>query len=194
MINENFGALSASFPNRTSPKYDWCCNFQPEFIDFLNDKRLLVYVVNQFSNFSHPKILTLPLGLKRSDMHAEKLIRDSMIYSLKNVKKDKLLLSAASNWHKRPQIIKCVQEQVLEKDFEILQKVGNGKFVSKETNRNWQGPTYRERSFYYQKLSSSKFVLGLPGLGYDCYRNWEAMTMGSLIVTERGVGLDRSVI
>ena len=79
-------------------------------------------------------------------------------------------------------------------DFEILQKVGMGKFVTKDHgNPNWNSPGYRERSFYYQKLSSSKFVLGLPGLGYDCYRNWEAMTMGSLIVTERGVGLDRTV-
>ena len=37
------------------------------------------------------------------------------------------------------------------------------------------------------------FGLGLPGLGYDCFRTWELLTMGSIVVTERGVGYDRTV-
>jgi hypothetical protein len=40
---------------------------------------------------------------------------------------------------------------------------------------------------YYTKLGSAMFGLGLPGLGYDCFRNWELMTMGTIVVLEKGV-------
>ena len=49
------------------------------------------------------------------------------------------------------------------------------------------------RSQYYYKLAGAMFGLGLPGLGYDCFRTWELLTMGSIVVTERGVGYDRTV-
>ena len=53
--------------------------------------------------------------------------------------------------------------------------------------------TQATRSAYYNKFGQSIFGLGMPGLGYDCFRNWELLTMGSMVVTERGVGYDRTV-
>jgi len=53
--------------------------------------------------------------------------------------------------------------------------------------------TLKTRRDYYHKLGRSIFGLGLPGLGYDCFRTWELLTMGSIVVTERAVGYDRTV-
>lgn len=50
-----------------------------------------------------------------------------------------------------------------------------------------------DRRYYYSRLSTTRFGLALPGLGYDCFRTWELMTMGAIIVVERGVGLDKTV-
>ena len=52
--------------------------------------------------------------------------------------------------------------------------------------------TLGTRSAYYHKLGRAMFGLGLPGLGYDCFRTWELLTMGSIVVTERSVGYDRT--
>jgi hypothetical protein len=49
------------------------------------------------------------------------------------------------------------------------------------------------RKLYYQKLASARLGLALPGLGYDCFRTWEMLTMGVVVVIERGIGLDRTV-
>jgi hypothetical protein len=45
---------------------------------------------------------------------------------------------------------------------------------------------------YYKKLATAKFGLSLPGLGYDCFRLWELLTMGTIAVIERMVGLDKT--
>ena len=52
--------------------------------------------------------------------------------------------------------------------------------------------TKSDRVRYYEKLSSAKFGLALPGLGYDCFRTWELLTLGTPVVTERGIGFDRT--
>lgn len=47
---------------------------------------------------------------------------------------------------------------------------------------------------YYLKLGSSRMGLALPGIGVDCYRTWEQLTMGLVVVAERTAGLDRTVL
>ena len=49
------------------------------------------------------------------------------------------------------------------------------------------------REAYYEKLTGARFGLGLPGLGYDTFRAWELMTMGTIVVLEKAVGFDRSM-
>ena len=50
-----------------------------------------------------------------------------------------------------------------------------------------------DREAYYEKLGSARLGLGLPGLGYDTFRAWELMTMGTVVVLEKAVGFDRSM-
>lgn len=54
-------------------------------------------------------------------------------------------------------------------------------------------PSPLHHRHYYEKLSGTLFGLALPGLGYDCFRTWELLTMGTIVILERGVGLDRTV-
>ena len=53
-------------------------------------------------------------------------------------------------------------------------------------------PIMNQRAFY-TSMATSMAVLALPGLGYDTYRLWEVLALGSMPVLERGVGLDRTL-
>ena len=46
---------------------------------------------------------------------------------------------------------------------------------------------------FYIVTSRSYAVLAMPGLGYDTYRLWEALALGSMPVLEKGTGLDRTL-
>lgn len=54
--------------------------------------------------------------------------------------------------------------------------------------------TEEARSAYYIQLAAARFGLMVPGMGYDCFRNWEMLLMGSLGVIERAIGFDRTVL
>ena len=53
--------------------------------------------------------------------------------------------------------------------------------------------SFEERRKYYLALAKARFGLAMPGVGYDSFRLWETMTMGSVAIVERGVGFDRTV-
>jgi hypothetical protein len=82
-----------------------------------------------------------------------------------------------------PKQIRCISDKFSPADFE-----GHS-----DTPKSEMKKTKSDRRRYYQKLGSTKFGVNLPGLGYDCFRLWELLTMGTIVVMERGVGLDRSV-
>jgi len=42
-------------------------------------------------------------------------------------------------------------------------------------------------------VRSARFGLCLPGLGYDTFRMWEMLTLGTVVVLERAVGFDRTL-
>ena len=60
ILNENWGFLSSTFPNRTASWGKVDTKKFPTLLKFLDDPRLVMLVVNQHSNISHPKIITLP--------------------------------------------------------------------------------------------------------------------------------------
>ncbi len=183
-LNENWGPLSTNFPNRTAG-WGACCNKKSQRVihEFLNHDKTLMLVINQHSNISHPKILTLPRGLPLTWEHTSKVVWDSQRYNLKEVKKEQLLFAAASSWGKRPQILRCISDKMDKADFE-----GHSDTPKEELAR-----MKVDRRHYYRKLGRAKFGVALPGLGYDCFRTWELLTMGTIVVLERGVGLDRTL-
>jgi hypothetical protein len=46
---------------------------------------------------------------------------------------------------------------------------------------------------YYMKLVKARTGIALSGLGYDTFRLWEYLTLGTVPVLEKGVGLDKTV-
>jgi hypothetical protein len=192
-LNENWGFLSTKFPNRTA-SWGQCCASSPKdaiIMDYLNHEKTLMLVTNQHTNVSHAKLLILPRGIPVTWGFTRLVLWDSMrlvdersrdpshelhTSSLKQI----LLFAASSSWGPRPQILACISRNFPVSDF-------SGHVSNPAANQRY------EREDYYMKLASARFGLGLPGLGYDCFRNWELMTMGTIVVLEKAVGLDRTV-
>jgi hypothetical protein len=156
-LNENWGFLSTRFPNRTAGWGQCCTKKQDAFIyDFLDHEKTLMLATNQHTNVSHPKLLILPRGIPITWGFTRMLIWDTQRNTMKKTKKDKLFFAASSKWGPRPQILRCISEKFDPVDFD-----GHVK--------NPPQPRL-DRPEYYQKLSTAYFGLGLPGLGYDCFR------------------------
>ena len=186
-LNENWGVLSTNFPNRTAG-WGACCNkpSDKKLHEFLAHDKTLMFIINQHSNLSHPKLLTLPRGLPMQWEHTARVVWDTQRDILKNVKKQKLLFAASSSWGKRPQILRCISNKMAIKDF---WGHSDASLEHKEDVKKAK----TNRRLYYEKLGSAIFGVALPGLGYDCFRTWELLSMGSMVVLERGVGLDRTL-
>jgi hypothetical protein len=185
-LNENWGIFSTAFPNRTAHWGSCCDNTKPEgklIKSFLDHPKTLMMLINQHSNISHPKLLTIPRGLPLTWEHTERMVWDAIRFTLNNVKKKKLLFAATSKWGKRPQMISCISRKMSPDDFEGHDKTPKDASRSAKTDRR----------VYYQKLGSTRFGVSLPGLGYDCFRTWELLTMGAIPILERGVGFDRTL-
>ena len=185
-LNENWGLLSTMFPNRTAA-WGQCCDpaKEKQLYDFLAHDKTLLLITNQHNNISHPKLLTIPRGIPLTWQHTAKLMWDTQRKVLSEVKKTKLLFAASSNWGARGQMIRCISSKFQVADFE-----GHS---AAPTIHKKMSQIKVDRRHYYEKLGGTYFGLALPGLGYDCFRTWELLTMGTIVVLERGVGLDRTV-
>lgn len=163
-LNENWGFISTKFPNRTAG-WGRCCDTPRDRIvyDFLNHDKTLLLVTNQHANVSHPKLMIWPRGIPVTWGMTRMMIWDTMHKVLKHNslnpnenKKEVLLFAASSKWGPRPQILRCVSDKFDPKEFD-----GH--------SNNPPGPRL-DRNAYYEKMTTAMFGLGLPGLGYDCFR------------------------
>lgn len=157
-LNENWGMLSTTFPNRTA-KWGRCCDSNEKdkvVFEFLDHPKTLMLVTNQHTNVSHPKLIIMPRGIPSTWGSTRVMIWDAMRSVLRYHRKDTLLFAAASTWGPRPQILQCVSDKVSPRHFDGHSSNPRSSKLSREE--------------YYVKLGSSMFGLGLPGLGYDCFR------------------------
>lgn len=134
--------------------------------------------------FKSPIPQFLRVGVPMTWEATGRLVLDSIRNSIQNVQKKKLLLAASSTWGKRPQMLRCISNKLKLEDFE-------GHADTPKTPGKAKIKTDRRK--YYETLSAARIALAFPGLGYDCFRTWEILTLGGVIALERGVGLDRSV-
>lgn len=176
--NENWGLLSSFFPNRTT---DWgsCCKGRTlqTLMDFLDHPSTLALIVNQHHNFTHPKLVSAPRGLPLTFPNNPKIVWDSMRQLIGKKKSQNIFLSS-STWGYRPKLIACLRSKFNENDFH-----------SASYSENLQGRLQPED--YYLRMGTSRFGFALPGLGYDTFRLWELLTVGSIPIIEKGVGLDK---
>lgn len=167
-MDENWGWLSTYFLNRTvtwamnlesydSPyKKDFQYSFQ-EMKFLLDDPNLVMLVVNQHHNCSHPKVISFPLGINNPREVWNAIHRAIRSQS----KKNQLFFSASSNWGFRPMIRQC-----------IAKNIGEDMIIE----HNLRSDEFR------QKLIQSMAVLAMPGLGYDTYRLWETLAAGYVTI------------
>ena len=178
-LEQNWGFASSHFLNRTAA---WGFSFIPgkgvfnadqtkELQAFLDHECLVMLVVNQHHNISHPKIISLPRGVPPNG--GAKLVWDQAREAIqRGIVKNTLLFAASSNWGQRPEIIACVNQAM-------------GSYMTHTSQK--------DPKIYLRALSTSYAVLAVPGLGYDTFRLWETLASGSMPVLERGVGLDRTL-
>jgi len=157
-LNENWGMLSTTFPNRTA-KWGRCCDSHEKdkvVFEFLDHPKTLMLITNQHTNLSHPKLIIMPRGIPSTWGSTRVIIWDAMRSVLRHHRKDTLLFAAASTWGPRPQILQCVSDKISPRHFDGHSSNPRSSKLSREE--------------YYVKLGASMFGLGLPGLGYDCFR------------------------
>ena len=120
-------------------------------------------------------MLSWPRGIPLHWTHSDKIMWDAMhtIAGPNGKPRSSLLFSGASAWGPRPAILSCVSAKLSKDDFLQIGKM--------------------TRVEYYTAMGSAKFGLALPGLGYDCFRLWELMLLGTIPVIERGIGFDRTL-
>lgn len=155
--NENWGLLSTFMPNRTA-RWGTCCNKDKDEIlnEFLDHPMTLMLLVNQHTNFTHPKVLVLPRGLPLQTMHNRKIVWDTMRI-LQDKRKNQMVFTSSSSWGYRSNISSCISSKFLGDEVK-----------GRSYDGSWSGRL--TPSEYYSKLGLSRFSLALPGLGYDTYR------------------------
>ena len=176
--NENWGLLSTEFPNRTA---DWkiCCKERIDHI--LDHNKTLLFLVNQHHNMTHPKILTLPRGLPIYTERRAITLWDILRTWSNTVHKDNLVFTSGSSWRHRPYITECIAKKFKPADLQI-------NMVDYSIDK-----TFIKHNDYYMKIVKARTGIALAGLGYDTFRLWEYLTLGTVPVLEKGIGLDKTV-
>ena len=162
-INENWGAFSTPVPNRTVDWGEWSDHFQREGCSmddlwyYLNHTNLGAIFTTTHQWLNHPKIFSIPLGVKPEIFH---VIEDNLDSPLPN-KTELLFLSLSPSSTRIPIINRIIQ------NF-------NGTIKNK----------YKDGSHYFGEMNKAKFVLCPSGMGWDTYRAWESLMMGSIPILE----------
>jgi len=167
-LNENWGAFSMHVPDRTIDWGTWgyglfkatgCTN--DDLWWYLNHTNVSAVFTMTHQWLDHPKVLSLPLGVTTSA--SARLSQELKLQGTTTINnRTELLLVALSDFQHRPLIVKHIIANF------------NG------TIRN----RYKDGSDYFQNLQNAKFTLCPGGLGWDTYRAWESMVMGSIPVLE----------
>jgi hypothetical protein len=131
-----------------------------EYIDLLDDPKLIAWFCVHPCPRKHPKYHWLPLGIFQAREFYDKREDLSAIFKkFRQRPKTKLL---CSNFNIRPGL-KPERNPVVEvfRTAEFCFKTQNRPFLE-----------------YMNEMADYKFTLSPRGLGPDCYRNWEALLLG----------------
>lgn len=205
--NENWGIFSTNVQNRT---VNWgkCCNLDDPIFKALDGDHLKGFFVEQHHNISHPKVIIVPRGIPSQHFSRSLAIFNNIRlfggYHLvdeskrENLKKNNFVFTGSSTWKPRLIIMECIKKNFYTSKMNLKRNL-QGKIVHEsdyEFSLNYvlvdNSVHNLDEDTYYHKLARSKFILTLPGLGYDTYRLWETLYLGAIPVFERGVGFDRT--
>jgi hypothetical protein len=129
----------------------------------------------------HPKVFPLPIGLDYHNVW-EKPRKNSLGYRLTPLLHERLLLKTAA------ESVKPVERRNLmycNWHFKLDRGDRSACFDSVSHQLCFFEETPLDRLQNYRKQAEFKFVLSPSGLGIDCYRTWEAITLGCVPVLKR---------
>ncbi|KAL3907729.1 MAG: hypothetical protein SGILL_008756 [Bacillariaceae sp.] len=161
-MNENWGAFSGKVPNRTvqwgtmKETFGKCTTYE-DVMKYLDHPSTLAIVTAQFQAMDHAKVHSIPLGLSR-------MLRDA---------------PGVERFHNRTQLLMINSHETEQREALVRTVIRN--FNGTVQNTYSDGNSAED---YVKELSSSKFVLSPSGMGWDCYRHWEALVYGAIPVIE----------
>lgn len=161
------------------------------------DNPLLVKWFSINVDFSHPKLIPIPIGLPK---HIPFIVNEGSGYMGWVVS---FMINQVSDVISKRKV--NIQENLSKKDKKLLytrMTVENSDncFHAKEGIRR-EAMTILSSRFeiptdlvkwedYITELTNHKFCLSLPGKGMDCYRTWEALTFGVIPIVIRTPHMD----
>jgi hypothetical protein len=165
-LNENRGAFSRDVKGRTvewnhlaTHWSSWGCT-DLDIFQYLDHPNTKLVVTTQHQSYQHEKVVSIPLGVYPFTKQA---ILDHIHKSLPT--RDRLLMINDNGKNHRREILDTV--------------VAN---FNHTVNNTYQSGNYRG---YVEELQRSKFILVPSGLGWDCYRIWESLYLGTIPIIER---------
>eukprot|EP00934_Nitzschia_sp_Nitz4_P007059 Nitzschia sp. Nitz4//scaffold120_size68122//15173//16414//NITZ4_006038-RA/size68122-snap-gene-0.84-mRNA-1//1//CDS//3329534260//7049//frame0 len=168
--NENFGDFSRYVPDRKCASWDgtvdWKqngCTSDEMVYQYLEQPTTRAVFTTQHHFIDHPKVHSLPLGIKHTmKFPVLKLLREPYI------PKSKWLMINDNGWKHRKNVTSAVLENFASANVTLRNTYSN--------KRSQQ---------YLEELRRSRFILAPSGLGWDCYRIWEALHFRTIPIIER---------
>ncbi|CAB9505482.1 expressed unknown protein [Seminavis robusta] len=175
-LNENWGGLSQAIPGKTANwtpdliRQEWkkegCKN--STVFRYLDHPDTLLAITTQFQIFDHPKVHSLPLGIQK-------------------VSKAQFLLEQLAQQQRQQPPPQRTQLLMVNSKARSMRKAAIDAVL-----RNFKGTGLKNTfgkddaavSNYYAEMQRSKFIFSPGGLGFDCYRHWEALYLGTVPVLE----------
>lgn len=156
MAHEHWGLLSTHFPGRT---INWgeCCGAQlTQSLNGLLDHNLTrMLLTNQHSNFSHPKLIKLPLGLPLHLTNYKKVLWDALLTAVQR-KQEQLAVAYTSTATKSfKNILSCIEKAV------SVHHITDDARNSENSSSVFQ---------YFLELGKARVGIAIPGPSYDSYR------------------------
>jgi hypothetical protein len=135
------------------------------FAKYLDDPKLLAWFGQNVEDYQHPKLISIPIGIRNHHLSLEvKGLVDIYTAQKNEMERDHLLyLNFAVETH--------VPERSL-----VLKLFKDMPFCFATGRKNYQD--------YLIDLVHSKFVLSPRGYGVDCFRTWEALYMGAIPIVK----------
>ncbi|CAB9516762.1 expressed unknown protein [Seminavis robusta] len=180
-LHEDHGGLSSKIPGETTGfgrDKHWRkmgCTV-PEIRRYLNHNDTLAAITSQWHyNFDNHKTHSIALGM-RFQTQAEA--------AYKITQQQQAPVEKQPNATRpRPLMLNFnVRAGLRQEAMAAVERNFRGSGIS--TKQTWGGSPKRAMENYFEQLASSRFILSPGGAGFDCYRNWEALFMGTIPILE----------
>jgi len=216
-VDENWGFMSTGIGTRTTRWLNMTNHLMIHGAtygtvrDFLDSDKLVLLVCNTHVDpiiGAHPKVISLPLGISRKGLLLSKAIS---LLKAGGVKKKTVLQINNSGWGDRAFINRIVSEAFNgtvrntykgantdenkgARDAEKRRKKRGGRRRRLQEEEGGQDGADASALLFdhFRETAEAKFVLCPSGLGYDTYRLWETLLLGSIPIVESNAGFDRT--